>query len=103
MPRTFSVILHEVKRASEASEASHSEMVEIFPYGRGVIRFGKICSSKAPGGQGMHQIILVHKIKMSQNVFHYNFAFMKKLRYLLMQMCVCLSVCPCVRHREKVP
>ena len=26
-------------------------------------------------------------------MFHYNFAFMKKLRYLLMQM----SVCPCVR------
>ena len=81
-------------------EASRSEMVEIFPYGpygRGVIRFGKICSSKAPGGQGMHQIILVHKIKMSWNVFHYNFAFMKKLRYLLMQMSVRPCVCPSVR------
>ena len=35
-------------------------------------------------------------------MFHYNFAFMKKLRYLLMQMSVCLSVCAsvCLSQRK---
>ena len=63
---------------------------------QGVFRSCKICYSRAPGGQGKHQITLVHKNKITFQKVLDNFAFNKKSHYLLTQMCVCLSVRLCI-------
>ena len=59
---------------------------------QGVFRSFKICSSRAPGGQGMHGIILVHIIKTFQKVPD-NFAFIKNR--VITEPNVCPSVCLC--------
>ena len=49
----------------------------------------------------MRRKVLVHKIKITYLMVLDNFAFMKKMRYFITRMCVCLSVrlsvCPSVR------
>ena len=70
---------------------SLSEEGKNFVVVQGALGSCKICSSRAPGGQMMHRIILVRTIKITFQKVLNNFAFIKKLRYFMTQMCVCAS------------
>ena len=60
-----------------------------------VVKGIRISSSQAPGGQGLHRIILVRKIKITFQKVLDNFAFIKKIGLFSdpsVHLCVCVSV-----------